>query len=122
MGIRFLSSLIGIALGLLVAAAALEKFSLSASALIVATLIFWLVHMVVQLLALRVLVRQPSVALAGLLALGATIVSLFIVQAVVSGLTIRGPETYALATLIVWLATAIADTVGSRMVRASRER
>jgi hypothetical protein len=117
LGIRFVSSLVGAALGMLVAAAVLEDVSVDATALVEATLVFWLVHIVVQLLALRVLVRQPSVALAGLLALAATIVSLLIVNAIVSGLYIHGLQTYVLMALILWATTAAADTLGRRMRR-----
>jgi hypothetical protein len=122
LGVRFAASLIGIAVGLLASSALLSKFSLDTTALIEATLIFWIVHLGVQLLALRVLVRQASVALAGLLALAATIVSLIIVNLIVSGLSIHGVQTYVLATLIVWLATAASDTIGTRMVREGRDR
>jgi hypothetical protein len=41
---------------------------------------------VVNFVALRILLRQPSVAMAGLLALASTIVSLIIVNIAVSGL------------------------------------
>jgi hypothetical protein len=120
LGIRLVASLIGIAVGLLLSSAVLNKFSIDATALVEATLIFWVVHLGIQVLALRVLVRQPSVALAGLLALGATVASLIIVNAIVSGLYIHGIQTYVLATLIIWLTTAVGDTVGSRMVRDPR--
>jgi hypothetical protein len=120
LAVRLAASLIGIAVGLLASSAVLEKFSINATALVEATLVFWLVHLGIQLLALRVLVRQPSIALAGLLALGATVVSLIIVNAIVSGLYIHGIQTYALATLIIWATTALSDTVGSRMVRDPR--
>jgi hypothetical protein len=121
LGIRFVASLIGIAVGLLLSSAVLGKFSIDATGVVEATLLFWIVHLGVQVLALRVLVRQPSVALAGLLALGATIVSLIIVNAIVSGLYIHGIQTYVLATLIIWLTTAISDTAGSRMARDRRD-
>jgi hypothetical protein len=117
LGIRFIASLIGIAVGLLLSSALLSKFSVDATAVVEATLIFWVVHLGIQVLALRVLVRQPSVALAGLLALGSTIVALIIVNAIVSGLYIHGIQTYVLATLIIWLTTAVSDTIGSRMTR-----
>jgi hypothetical protein len=120
LGIRLLASLIGIAAGLLLSSAVLSKFSLNATAVIEATIIFWIVHLGVQFLALRVLVRQPSIALAGLLALASTVVSLIVVNAIVSGLYIHGIQTYVLATLIVWISTAAADTVTSRMVRDAR--
>jgi hypothetical protein len=119
-GIRLASSLIGIAAGLLLTSALVSSFSISATALVEATLIFWLVHFIVQVMALRVLVRQPSIALAGLLALVATIISLFIVNAVVSGLTIHGAKAYLPAALIIWLTTALADTLGARKIRDQR--
>jgi hypothetical protein len=120
LGIRFVSSLIGIAVGLLLSDALLSKFSINATGVVEATLIFWVVHLGVQVLALRVLVRQPSIALAGLLALGSTVVSLIIVNAIVSGLTIHGILTYALATVIIWATTAVSDGAGRRMLRDER--
>jgi hypothetical protein len=119
-GIRFASSLVGIAIGLLLASAIVSSFSISVTALIEATLIFWLVHVVVQVMALRVLVRQPSIALAGLLALAATIISLIIVNAIVSGLSIHGLKTYVPAALIIWITTALGDTIGARMIKERR--
>ncbi len=74
----------------------------------------------VQYLALRVLIRQPSIALAGLLALAATIVSLIIVTAIVSGLTISGAATYVFATLIIWVTTALSATIGNRQIKEAR--
>jgi hypothetical protein len=121
LGIRFVASLIGIAVGLLLSSAVLSKFSIDATGVVEATLIFWIVHLGIQVLALRVLVRQPSIALAGLLALGSTVVSLIIVNAIVSGLFIHGIQTYVLATLIIWATTAVSDTIGSRMTRDPRD-
>ncbi len=89
-GIRAASSLAGVAVGILVSSAVLSKFSIDATAVVEAILIFWLVHLVVQLIALRVLVHEPSIALAGLLALASTIVALIIVNAIVGGLAIHG--------------------------------
>ncbi len=120
LGIRAATSLAGIAVGLLLSSAVLDKFSLNATAVVEATLVFWVVHLVVGFVALKVLVREPSLALAGLLALGSTIVSLIIVNVIVSGLYISGLQTYVLATAIVWLTTAIGDTAGRRMIRARR--
>jgi hypothetical protein len=119
-GIRLGCSLVGIAAGLLISAAVVSELSISATAVVEATLIFWLVHFIVQIVALRVLIRQPSIALAGLLALASTVVSLVIVNAIVSGLTIHGAKTYVPAALIIWLTTAISDTVGARMIKARR--
>jgi hypothetical protein len=118
--IRFAASLVGIAVGLLICGAVLTQFHISAAALIESTLLFWGVHLVVQLIALRVLVHEPSIALAGLLALASTIISLVIVNAVISGLTIHRVYTYVLATIIIWITTALADMIGRRIVRARR--
>ena len=117
-GIRLGSSLAGIALGILLSSAALSKFSVNATAVVEASILFWIIHIAVQVLALRVLVRQPSIALAGLLALASTIVSLIIVNAVVSGLVINGLQTYVLATLIVWVTTSVSDIVARSMIKA----
>lgn len=119
-GIRLASSLVGIAVGLLLSAAVVSNVSISASALVEATLIFWLVHIVVQVMALRVLVRQPSIALAGLLALASTVIALVIVNAIVSGLTIHGAGAYIPTAVIIWLTTAVSDTLGARKIKARR--
>ena len=119
-GIRLGSSLVGIAVGLLLCSAVLENFSLSATALVESTLLFWVTHIVVQFLALRVLIRQPSVALAGLLALASTIIALIIVSVVVEGLRIHGAASYVGATVIIWLMTALADMWARRTIREQR--
>jgi len=119
-GIRLATSLAGIAVGIIVSAALLDDFSVDTTAVVLATALFWIVHLVVQFLALRVLIRQPSVALAGLLALGSTVVALIVVDIVVDGISISGVSTYVLATLIIWLSTVAGDIVGGRMIRARR--
>jgi putative membrane protein len=121
-GIRVGTSLAGVAVGIIVSSAVLGKFSINATAVVEAVLIFWLVHLVVQLFALKVLVHEPSIALAGLLALASTIVALIIVNAIVSGLSIHGFQTYVFATLIIWVATSISDMIGRRMIKARRPR
>ena len=113
-------SLAGIAIGLLLCTALLSSFSVSAAGLVEATLLFWLVHIVVQFIAIKVLIRQPSVALAGLLALASTIVALLIVNAIVSGMHIGGPSSYIPATLIIWACTAVADFFATRRIREDR--
>jgi hypothetical protein len=120
LGIRLVASLVGIAVGFLVAAAVLDGFHLSASALVEGTIVFWVVHLIVNFIALKMLIRQPSVAMAGVLALLSTIVSLMIVNVIVSGITIRGSSTYVLTTLIIWVTTVAGDMVGRRRIRARR--
>ena len=119
-GIRLGASLIGIAVGLLLCSALLSKFKISAAALIEATLLFWVIHIIVQFMALRVLVRQPSIALAGLLALASTIIALIIVTLIVPGLHVSGAGTFIPATIIIWITTAIGDTVAHRINRERR--
>ena len=119
-GIRIASSLIGIVVGIVLAVAIFDGFSTTGTGILEATLIFWIVFLIVNFLALRVLVRQPSVGLAGLLALASTIVSLIIVNLIVSDISIHGVSAYLGATLVIWITTAIADTIGRRMIRARR--
>ncbi len=118
--IRLGFSLAGIAIGLLLASAVVEGFSVNATALVEATLLFWVIHLVVQFLAIKVLIRQPSVAMAGLLALASTIVALLIVNVIVSGMHIGGPSSYVPATLIIWACTAASDALGTRRIRDDR--
>jgi hypothetical protein len=119
-GIRLGMTLVGIAVGILISDALLDDFDVTTEGLIWATLLFWIVHIVLNFLALRILVRQPSVAMAGLLALASTIIALVIVNWLVDGIEISGAVTYVLATLIIWITTAAADVVGERMVRGRR--
>ncbi|HEX4186545.1 MAG TPA: hypothetical protein VHY83_01485 [Solirubrobacteraceae bacterium] len=121
-GIRIGTSLAAIAVGVLVSSAVLDKFSVNATAVLESTVLFWVIHIGVQLLALRVLVRQPSIALAGLLALASTIVSLIIVNAIVSGLTIRGLQTYVFATLIIWATTSLGDITARELIKRRSPR
>ena len=121
-GIRLGSSLVGIAVGILLSSSLLSRFSITAAGVVEATLVFWVLYLVVSLLALHVLVREPSRAEAGLLALASTIVSLIIVNAIVGGLTIHGIQTYVAAAVIIWLTTSISDVIGRRMIRARRRQ
>src|SRR3954463_11976408 len=119
-GIRIASSLIGIAVGIVLSTAIFDGFSSTTTGLVEATIVFWIVFLIVNFIALRVLIRQPSVGLAGLLALASTIVSLIIVNLLVSDISIHGASASLGAPLVFWISTAIADTVGRRMIRARR--
>lgn len=121
LAIRLGTSLIGIAVGILVSSAVLSRFSINATAVVEATLVFWFVHLATQFMALKVLVHQPSIALAGLLAIASTIVALIIVNVIVSGLSIHGLNTYVFATLIIWVMTSISDIAARQMIRARRD-
>jgi len=120
MGIRFVASLVGILIGIVASVALLSEFSATAQAIVVSTLLFWVVNLVVNFAALRVLIRQPAVRTAGLLALASTIVSLLIVNIFVDGLKIHGAGTYVIATVIIWIATTLAGMIGGRKIRQRR--
>ena len=119
-GIRIASSLIGIAVGIVLSTAIFDGFSSTTTGLVEATIVFWIVFLIVNFLALRVLIRQPSVGLAGLLALASTIVSLFIVNLIVSDISIHGVSAYLGSTVVIWISTVIADSIGRRMIRDRR--
>ena len=85
-----------------------------------ATLLFWVVHIVVQFIALKMFLKEPSVSFALLLALASTIVALVIVNIVVSGVSVDGVANYLAAGVIIWICTAIADVAGTRKIRARR--
>ena len=119
-GIRIASSLIGIAVGIVLSAAIFDGFSSTTTGLLEATIVFWIVFLIVNFFALRVLIRQPSVGLAGLLALASTIVSLIIVNLIVSDISIHGVSAYLGATVVIWISTVVADSIGRRMIRDRR--
>ena len=119
-GIRIASSLIGIAVGIVLSTAIFDGFSSTTTGLVEATIVFWIVFLIVNFLALRVLIRQPSVGLAGLLALASTIVSLIIVNLIVSDISIHGVSAYLGATVVIWISTVIFDSIGRRMIRDRR--
>ena len=120
-GIRLGTSLVAIAAGLLICSAVLSDFSINAGGLLEATLLFWIVHILVSFIALRVLIRQPSVAMAGLLALASTIVALVIVALIVPGLHVHGAVTLVAGTVIIWVMTVVGDFVARSMIRDRRE-
>src|SRR3954451_7847153 len=119
-GIRIAASLIGIVVGIFLSAAVFDGFSTTTTGIVEATIVFWIVFLIVNFLALRVLIRQPSVGLAGLLALVSTTFSLVILTLLVSEISTPGASAYLGATLVIWISTAVADTVGRRMIRARR--
>ncbi len=119
-GINLGMTLVGIAVGLLLSDALLSDFEMNTEGLIWATLVFWIVHIILSFIALRILIREPSVAMAGLLALVSTVLALIIVNWIVDGVSISGTMTYIWATLIIWITTAVADFLGTRMIRQRR--
>jgi putative membrane protein len=95
------------AVGLLVAASLLDGMSVSAGAFVIAVAIFTVVEMVVGPMVRQAAMRHAN-ALLGATSLVVTFVGLLVTSLVSDGLRIEGFDTWALATVIVWLAALLA--------------
>ncbi|WP_416955000.1 phage holin family protein [Nocardioides sp. T5] len=101
-GIQLLAN----AVGLLVAAAVLDDVTVSGTAFLVAVVVFTLVYAIAQpFFTQMALSRVP--ALRGGVALVATLAGLVVTAALSDGLSISGPTTWLLATVIVWLISLV---------------
>ena len=105
--VRTLISLVGNAVGLIVAAAILDDMSLDASGFVVAVIVFTIAFVLLQPF-LVVQVRRGFPAAVGGVSLIATFISLVITVAVSDGIAISGVVTWIAATFIVWLASLLA--------------
>ena len=95
------------AVGLIVAAAALDGMRLNATGFVVAVAIFTIVFALLQPFLVSVLRRSPAPVLGGV-ALLATLASLIVTELLTDGLSIRGVGTWIAATVVVWLASVLA--------------
>jgi hypothetical protein len=101
------------AIGLAIAAAVLDSFSITATSFIVDVVIFAVLQLVLSRLIPRHLVL-------GAVGLASTFVALLLTNLISSGLTIKGVGTWILATLIVWVVTMLASWALSRWVRPNQ--
>ena len=108
--IRIALTIVGNAIGLLIAGALLEDMNMSASGFVVALLIFTVAEVVLEPLIARIAMRHAE-ALQGGTALVTTFLALLITDIVSDGLNIEGGLTWVLATLIVWLVTMLAGVI-----------
>jgi len=112
--VRFLAltalRLLANAVGLLVAAAILDGFSIDALTFVVVVLVFTAVEVVVDPLMIKMSLTYAP-ALRGGVALVTTFVGLVVVTLVTDGLTISGFTAWVLGTLIVWLAGVLAAII-----------
>ena len=112
--VRFLAvtalRLLANAVGLLVAAAILDGFTLDALTFLVVVLVFTAVEVIVDPLMIKMSLTYAPV-LRGGVALVTTFVGLVVVTLVTDGLTISGFTTWVLGTLIVWLAGVLAAII-----------
>ncbi|WP_395694956.1 hypothetical protein [Nocardioides sp.] len=94
------------ALGLIVAAAILDKMTITGAAFVIAVVIFTVVYALMQPFLTQLAVSKAS-ALRGGVALVATFIALIITAAISSGLSIQGAATWLEATLIVWVVSLL---------------
>jgi hypothetical protein len=105
--VRTLISLVGNAVGLIVAAAVLDDMTLDVTGFVVAVIVFTLAFVILQPF-LVVQVRRGFPAAVGGVSLIATFIALVITVAVSDGIAISGVVTWIAATFIVWLASLLA--------------
>ncbi|CUR60330.1 conserved membrane hypothetical protein [metagenome] len=96
------------AIGLLVASLLLDDFHITASGFLFVVVVYAVLQSVLSPFLTMVAAKNASAFLGGM-GLVSTFVALLIVTIVGDALTINGATTWILATLIVWLATALAS-------------
>ncbi|GAA4624620.1 hypothetical protein GCM10023113_14370 [Cellulomonas oligotrophica] len=95
------------ALGLLAASALLDGFEVHPSGFVVAVLVFALAQSVLAPFIAKMANRYAPAFLGGIGLLSA-FVALLLASTLTDGLTIEGVSTWVLASLVVWLVTALA--------------
>jgi uncharacterized membrane protein YvlD (DUF360 family) len=105
--VRLLIAFVSNAVGLIVAAAVLDRMSLDATGFLVAVAVFTIAFALLQPFLFSVLRLSPGPVLGGV-ALIATLVSLIVTELLTDGLSIRGVGTWIAATVIVWLGSVLA--------------
>jgi hypothetical protein len=105
--IRGAIHLLASAIGLIVAAVALDGVSLKVSGFIIAVVIFTVIQMGGEAFMSKMAVRHAN-ALRGGTSLVSVLVGLIVTDVVSDGLNISGASNWILATLVVWLATMLA--------------
>jgi putative membrane protein len=111
---RFLArtalSLLANALALVVASMLLTGFAINGLAFVIAVCIFTASIAILEPLLARIARRSAPYLLGGI-ALVTTFVGLLVTTLITDGLSITGIATWAIATLIIWLATVVASLV-----------
>ena len=108
--VRTIVAVLANAIGLLVAAAVLDDFSLDVAGFVVAVIIFTITFALLQPF-LAAQFRRAGSAVLGGVALIATLIALIVTDLISDGLNISGVGTWIAATVIVWLAAVIAAFV-----------
>ncbi|UZN01754.1 phage holin family protein [Cellulomonas sp. S1-8] len=120
--LRTLIFLLSAALGLLVAAAVLDGFTVTASGFVVTVAVFAIAQSVLSPFVFKMSSRYAPAFLGGI-GLLSTYVALLLAHLLTDGLRISGVSTWVLATIIVWAVTAVATfTLPFLMLREKRAR
>ena len=104
--VGFVIQLAANALGLIVAAAVLDKVEITGTAFVVAVVIFTVVYAIAQPFFTQMALSKAP-ALRGGVALIATLVGLILTSLISDGLSISGALTWIEATVIVWIISLI---------------
>ncbi|MGH1563505.1 phage holin family protein [Mumia sp. DW29H23] len=95
------------AVGILVATWLLDDMNVEASGFVTAVVVFTLAQVILSPFIMKVAARNAPAFLGGI-GLVSTLVALIIANVFTDGLSISGVATWVLASLIVWLVTAVA--------------
>ncbi len=104
----------GNALGLWITAILLDDLSISGAAFLIAVVIFTILTIVLDPIVSRLAEKYADV-LAGGTALISTALALLVTSWISDGLSIDGAGTWLLATILIWLVTAIVGVVLARL-------
>lgn len=120
--LRALVFLLSAAIGLLVAAALLEDVEVTAGGFVLVVVLFAVIQSLVSPILSRVAARYATALLSGV-GLLATFIALLVATALGDSLTIDGGVgTWLLATVIVWLVTALATLLLPGLLRWAGRR
>jgi hypothetical protein len=103
-------TLVANAIGLLVATYLLDDFTIDTSSFIIAVLIFTAATVILGPLIIKIVMTNAQFLMGGI-ALVTTFIGLLITTLVSDGLDIDGASAWIIGTLIVWIASVIAQVV-----------
>jgi len=107
---RLVLALLSNAIGLAIAAWALDDFGINAQSFLIAVLIFSAVTTILGPLVIKIALTNAPYLMGGI-ALVTTLVGLIITNIVSDGIAISGLSTWIAATVIVWLFSVIGSLV-----------
>lgn len=103
-------TLVANAIGLLVASYVLDDFTINTSSFILAVIIFTAATVILGPFITKMAMQNASFLMGGT-ALVTTLVGLLITTVVTDGLTIDGVATWLIATVVIWIASMVAQVL-----------